>query len=328
MAVDWVLRYDLRSPELGTSTEDLYSAAVEQCEWADAHGCSEVRLSEHHGSDDGYLPSALTLAAAIAVRTSQMRIQIMGVPLTLLDPVVVAEQTAVVDLLSHGRLEVVAVLGYVDSEYAMFGIDPAQRVRVFEEKLAALRSALAGEPIDRFGHEVRVTPTPPESRVRVLVGGNTPASARRAARLGDGYAPMFPPDESLIAVYRDECERLGHSPGRTPLPNGPIQVHVARDPEQGWAQIAPHVLHEFNSYGRWAEQADTTTPYSTITDVSTVREWGLVTVVTPEQCVDLARQIESIGGALILHPLGGGLAPSVGWESLELFVNEVLPALQ
>ncbi|MBX7071055.1 MAG: LLM class flavin-dependent oxidoreductase, partial [Microthrixaceae bacterium] len=58
---------------------DRYSAALEMAEWADSNGAAAVVLSEHHGSDDGYLPSALTMAAAVAARTSRVAIVVSAI---------------------------------------------------------------------------------------------------------------------------------------------------------------------------------------------------------------------------------------------------------
>ena len=65
------LRYDLRAPAFGPPAETLYRAALDQCAWAEEHGFAMATLSEHHGSDDGYCPSPLVMAAAIAGRTTR-----------------------------------------------------------------------------------------------------------------------------------------------------------------------------------------------------------------------------------------------------------------
>ena len=109
----WVIRYDLRAPDFAAPAPELYTAALEQCAWADERGCAEVIISEHHGSDDGYLPSALMMANAVAAVTEQCRIVVAALILPLLDPVRAAEDTLIVDQLSNGRIDVVVALGYV-----------------------------------------------------------------------------------------------------------------------------------------------------------------------------------------------------------------------
>ena len=139
---------DLRVPAFGTPRDQLYRAALDMAAWADERGVSAISLSEHHGSDDGCLPAALTMAAAVAARTERCFITINALPLTMHDPVTVAEQLAVLQTLSGGRLVVTVVPGYVRRELAMFGVDPGARGRILEERFAVLLRALDGEEFE------------------------------------------------------------------------------------------------------------------------------------------------------------------------------------
>ena len=84
---------------------------LEQAAWAEEHGFVSIVLSEHHGSDDGYLPSPLVAAGAVAARTSRVMIGIAALIAPLHDPVRLAEDLAVLDLLSRGRLFVIIGAG-------------------------------------------------------------------------------------------------------------------------------------------------------------------------------------------------------------------------
>lgn len=101
------LRYDMRAAPFGCSHEQLYLAMLEQVRWADRMGCHSVIFSEHHGSDDGYLPSPVVAAAAAAGATARISIMISALILPLYDTVRPAEDLAVLDLISGGRLELV-----------------------------------------------------------------------------------------------------------------------------------------------------------------------------------------------------------------------------
>jgi alkanesulfonate monooxygenase SsuD/methylene tetrahydromethanopterin reductase-like flavin-dependent oxidoreductase (luciferase family) len=323
---DWVIRYDLRAPAWGTPVTDLYAAALEQCAWADRLGAQQVILSEHHGCDDGYLPSPLVFAAAIAARTARIRIRISAVVITLRDPLQAAEDVIVVDHVSRGRIEVICVAGYVPSEFAMFGVPFDGRWRVYEEKVQLFAQALTGEPFTHDGSTVQVTPAPfQRPRPPVLLGGAVPSAPLRAARLADGYMPPIP-DPALYDAYLAERARLGKSPGELVRPSGPLFVHVADDPDRAWAAIAPHALHEANEYAKWAALVPGSNPWVPMEDPDLLRAQGLYAVVTPDECVALAGQLEE-GSKLILHPLMGGLAPDLAWESLDLFEAKVLPRL-
>jgi alkanesulfonate monooxygenase SsuD/methylene tetrahydromethanopterin reductase-like flavin-dependent oxidoreductase (luciferase family) len=327
---DWVIRYDLRAPAWGTPVTDLYAAALEQCEWADRLGAQQVILSEHHGCDDGYLPSPLVFAAAIAARTDRIRIRISAVVITLRDPLQAAEDVIVVDHVSRGRIEVICVAGYVPSEFAMFGVPFDGRWRVYEEKVRVFARALTGEPFEHDmpgrGSTVQVTPAPfQRPRPPVLLGGAVPSAPLRAARLADGYMPPIP-DPALYEAYLAERVRLGKPAGELVKPSGPLFVHVADDPDRAWAAIAPHALHEANEYAKWAALVPGSNPWVPMEDADMLRAQGLYAVVTPDECVALAGQLEE-GSKLILHPLMGGLAPDLAWESLDLFEAKVLPRL-
>lgn len=99
---------------------------------------------------------------------------------------------------------------------------------------------------------------------------------------------------------------------------------MADDPEQAWARIAPHALHESNSYGAWLAGAEGVARYTATDDAESLRACGDYAVVTPDKCVEMVRE----SGQLRLHPLMGGLPPELAWESLELVASEVLPRLQ
>src|SRR5687767_8530499 len=118
----YLLRFDMRSPAGGAATADLYRTALEMAEWGEDHGCVATMVSEHHASPDGYLPSPLVLASAIAARTTRTPIIVGALLLNFYDPIKLAEDMVVLDLVSGGRVSYVIGLGYRPEEYAMFGI--------------------------------------------------------------------------------------------------------------------------------------------------------------------------------------------------------------
>src|SRR5260221_2019176 len=202
------IRFDLRVPSFATTTHaQLYQACLDQCAWADALGLDFVVLSEHHGVDDGYLPAPLTLAAAIAGRTKKIRINVAAVLVPLHDPIRLAEQLAVLDLASGGRVGLVAGLGYRHEEFAMAGVDRTQRGKLLEEYVTVMRKAWTGEPFEWRGRTVRVMPKPASPPV-LMVGGSTEKAARRAARLHCGFFPAIG-DVKLKDIYEEECAKVG-----------------------------------------------------------------------------------------------------------------------
>ena len=315
------LRYDLRAPAFGAPAAALYQAALEQCAWAEEHGFLMATLSEHHGSDDGYCPSPLVMAAAIAGRTRHLRMMIAALVVPLYDPVRLAEDLAVLDLASGGRVDLILGAGYREEELAMYGRTLDDRIPMLEEGVEVLRQAWTGEEFEYRGRRLRVTPRParPEGP-GLLLGGSSRGAARRAARLGLGFLPV---DATVWGYYQEACRELGQEVGPAPGLDQPRFIHVADDPDEAWARIAPHAFHDTNVYGSWLADANERGPYETTDDVDSLRESGAYIVITPDDCVARIRET----GGLMLHPLMGGLDPDLAWESLELIGSKVIPRL-
>ena len=134
------LRYDLRGGGLAVPTPALYAAAIEQVAWAEQQGFDIVMLGEHHGTDDGYIPSPMILGAGMAARTERIRFHVCSV-LPLLNPLRLAEDLCVFDNLSNGRVEISTPVGYVPFEFNMFGIGMEDRAELVEEAIETLEEA-------------------------------------------------------------------------------------------------------------------------------------------------------------------------------------------
>lgn len=323
------LKYDLRRADASpVSRERLYTECLDQCAWADEAGFDGVAFLEHHGSEDGYCPAPTVLAAAAAARTRRMRIALRALVLPLHDPVRLAEELAVIDLVSGGRLDIVVGLGYRPAEYELLGRDFHRRGRLLDEGIEVLKQAWTGEPFEYRGRTIRVTPTPVQKpRPPIFVGGASDAAALRAARLGDGYDPV-PAADATFDTYVAECLRLGRTPSERPrrVP-AVVFLMVAEDPEAVWRMVRPFALHEANSYGRWNAEARQVTDHHLTSEAEADSLRAHYRVVTPEQCVELARELGP-DGRLILHPLMSGLPPEAAWESLHTFQARVMPRLR
>src|SRR5687768_7690628 len=167
----------------------FYAECLDEIAEADRLGFDTVWLPEHHLTPDGVLPSPLVMAAAIAARTRRIRIGTGILVLPLHHPVRVAEDAAVADLVSGGRLILGVGQGYAEREFAAFGADRRHRGTLLEEGVTLLRQAWSPGPIEFHGKHwaydgLRVTPQP-EREIPIYVGGVTSAGLRRAARLGD-----------------------------------------------------------------------------------------------------------------------------------------------
>ena len=318
---DILLRFDMRNPAIGADRETLYRAAIDMAAWADEQGLYGVQFSEHHASEDGYLPSPIVLAAAIAARTRRLRLRFALILLPFNNPLKIAEDLAVLDIVSGGRVEVVVGAGYVPAEFEMFGVDPAQRAHLMEEGVAALEAAWSGEPFMYQGRRALVRPRPlQQPHPPLWMGGSTPAAARRAARLSDYF---YTENREIYGHFETERERLGLAP--VPFRDlGTGFMAVSPDPDAEWHRMAPFILHECNSYGRWSAGAATNSQYAEVTDASALRASGLYPIMRPREAVDYIRA-RGPGAQLLLHPLISGMPPAIGWEQLQCFAQQVLP---
>jgi alkanesulfonate monooxygenase SsuD/methylene tetrahydromethanopterin reductase-like flavin-dependent oxidoreductase (luciferase family) len=280
-----------------------------------------VRFHEHHGSDDSYLPSPVVMASVVAGRTSTLALRCSVIVLPLHDPVRMAEDLAVLDLASGGRLELVVSAGYVAREFEMFGQEIARRVELLEAGIEALRLAWTGEPFTFRGRPVKVRPRPGR-QIPIAMGGSSARAARQAARIADGFEPA---PRKYLQTYLTERERLGRSPGWYPGPGHELRLlHVATDPDAAWARIRRHAAHENEAYTRLGASARS--GFRPTPDPDQLRASGAYRIVTPKECVELLRGLGP-DAEVQLHPLVGGLDPDVAWESLHLFQAEVMPQL-
>lgn len=320
--------FDMRAPAFGAPIAELYGAALDMAAFCDEIGVSSINLMEHHGSEDGYLPQPFVMGGGVAASTRRCRISLGAVILPLHDPVKLAEQIAVLDLMSNGRAQVTFGAGYVAEEFAAFGVSLKDRGRLLDEGIELILRALHGE---RFtapdGRPVFVRPLPVQKPEDILiVGGGVEASARRAARFGLGISPLR---ADLLDVYDAECRRLGREPRRKFSPAGLSNVHLTRDPEATWAEVMPHLKHVVSAYAKWAEaEPNSNSPFrGLLADDEALKRCGIFNVLTPEELVERAPAQVSEFGTVSFMPLLGGLSPKVGWRSLEL-LKDVLPRLR
>ncbi len=319
-----VIRFDLRAPSFGAPAADLYRAAIEMSAWADRLDFEAIVLSEHHSAEDGYLSGPLAMAGALVGATTKAPISIQALLVPLHDPIRLAEDIAVLDLASAGRLSIVAGLGYRPEEYELFGVPWKGRGALMEEKLAVMVQAWTGEPFEYRGTTVRVTPKPYSTpHPLVLIGGSTEIAARRAGRLGLGFQPALH-DRQLKAWFEEESRANGFEPGMCIMPSPEVaNVFVAEDPDALWAEIGDNLLYDTATYASWQRAGQRSAVHREVATVDELRADGLFRILTPDECISFAKE----GQVFVFHPLCGGISPDTAWRSLRLFESEVLPRL-
>ncbi len=250
--VNYGLWYDFRNPaQWRQPFEAFYAERLSQIAAAEDLGFNSCWLTEHHFCDDGYTPSPLVIAAAIAARTRAMRSGTNLMLLPLADPVRMAEDAATVSLLSGGRFDLGVGIGYRQLEFDQFQRQLSHRPSLVEEGIEIIRRAWSGEPVNFSGKrfqvgDLRITPAP-QTTPKIYLGGMVEPAIQRAARVADGFLST---GGIGMDIYNAALESEGKS-----IQDGDIVLGcwaiIAPDPEAEAAKIGDHVLYHINEYIKW-----------------------------------------------------------------------------
>jgi alkanesulfonate monooxygenase SsuD/methylene tetrahydromethanopterin reductase-like flavin-dependent oxidoreductase (luciferase family) len=321
----------------------VYSETFEQIEHAEQLGLDLCWFTEHHFIDDGYLPNFVPVAAAAASRTSNMRFSTDICLLPFRHPIRLAEDLAILDNISDGRMELGVGMGYATHEFQGFNIPISRRVSLTEEALKVLKLAWGGEAFNfegkryRFSN-LRVTPDPvQEGGPPLWLAATSPAGAKRAATFGTHLLPQGP--KSLtIDPWK---ENVGDTSNRrVGLIRG---VFVTDDPELEWEPIAAAERYRRDVYvglikasqdhkseiASRSESAKSRRP-SLVADIPIPLNPLVWTVGNADHCVAELQELIISNGITDLVTWGGppGLAPSVMNDSLTRFAQDVIPRLR
>ena len=211
--------YDFRNtPESGMDMPTLYAAIMDQVVMLDGLGLDLVWFTEHHFLDDGYLPSWVPMAGAIAARTRHVRLSSDVCLLPFNHPVRLAEDLAVLDNISNGRIEVGVGMGYAPHEFRGFGLPVARRVSLTDEGIEVLRHCFTGEKFSFHGKrydfdDVMIRPRyvqpggPP-----LWIAAMSEAGAQRAARNDSNFLPHGTGRDNDAALHPILLTTAEHNP--------------------------------------------------------------------------------------------------------------------
>jgi alkanesulfonate monooxygenase SsuD/methylene tetrahydromethanopterin reductase-like flavin-dependent oxidoreductase (luciferase family) len=330
------LWYDFRNPPQWSQPSDrLYGEILDQIVWGENNGFDDVWLSEHHFIEDGYLPSILPMAAAIAARTKWIRIASGVILIPFHNPVRLAEDIAVVDVISGGRLELGIGVGYKLEEFESFGVPFKERGSRTNEALEIVRRLLDGETItfkSKFFdlNNVKITPEaiqrphPP-----IWIGGFTQAALRRAVRYGDGFT-VPDANRDVYARYIAELKKENRPIDNVRFASGFQWLLVSNDPEKTFNEAADHIIYQANNYTAWLSEAGLMPNPVYFRDREQLRQSGGLKVVQPDMAVTMIRDF--ISKLPLTHyyswTLPPGLPPRWAQTHLELFASKVIPAFR
>ncbi len=320
---------DRRSPR------EIYAHALALAEEAERIGFDSVWVSEHHFIDDGYLPSLLPMCAAIAARTQRVTVGTGVLLAPLHDPIRVAEDAAVVDLISGGRLILGLGAGWRREELDAFGVPARQAGPRLERSVRVLREAWSPE-LAREGYPgVAVTPKPTGGGPPIWIGALSETGVRRAGRIADGFLATEVTPESFARQVRwaaEERERAGR--GAEPFVNAAVVSVFAWPTEDAWERVRDSHHYVVWKYVDMEDARGRTGPPATPPPLSASEEEELRRQILVGRPDEVAEQLgrfrdlvdaRSTSWARLYWP---GLDPAVQEEALAVFAEGVVPQLR
>jgi probable F420-dependent oxidoreductase len=312
-----------------------YREALDEVTRAEELGFDSVWMEEHHSVTNHYWPSPLTVLAGFATRTSRLLLGTDIVVAAFHHPVRLAEDVAMLDVMSNGRAILGIAIGYKPDEFALYGVDLEKRGARFEEQLAIMKGLWTQERVQfkgtYYSMEGRLEPKPVQRpHPPVWIGGWGDITLRRAATLADNWIPGPTADLKRLLAGKQQFLERRRTAGLAPPAEWPLTRDViVADTDQRARELAEeHIMVSYRREyaGGWRH------PFidaSIATDLDKLMEDRFV-IGGPEQCVRrLRRFVEQYGMThLICRMFFPGMPHAHIMRGLELLAREVLPAFR
>ena len=312
-----------------------YREALEEVTRAEELGFHSVWMEEHHAVTNHYWPSPLTVLAGFATRTSRLVLGTDIVVAAFHHPVRLAEDVAMLDVISSGRFVLGIAIGYKPDEFALYGVDLEKRGARFEEQLAIMKGLWTQERVQFRGTyytlEGRLEPKPIQRpHPPVWIGGWGDITLRRAATLADNWIPGPTADlRRLLAGKKQFLERRAAAGLPTPT-EWPLtrDVIIADTDKQARELAEEHIMVAYRREyaGGWRH------PFidaSIATDLDKLMEDRFI-IGGPEQCLARMRRFvqEYDMTHLICRMFFPGMPHARIMRGLELIAREIMPGLR
>jgi len=326
--------YDFRNPQQWRRPwAELYAEILDFIVWTERLGFEGAWVPEHHAADDGYMPSPSVMLAAIAARTKTLKLGSAIALAPLYHPVRFAEECAVLDHISNGRLEMAIAIGYRRREAEGYGVDFSKRGSRTDEFLELVTQLWRGETVTYAGKHftlknAAIVPTPSRGRIPLYVGGFTDKALERTAKYGDGYFGNM----EICDLYAEKLRAAGKDPASGRVRIQGLFTVVAHDPAKAMDELAPYFHHVNNTYGQWLNEDREATGMGDQTllkpmTLEAFKSSNILSILTPSQAIDMFNKM--LSKAPVEHfmmMLPPGLPPSKFKPYAEVFAKEVIPA--
>jgi probable F420-dependent oxidoreductase len=313
-----------------------YREALEEVTRAEELGFDSVWMEEHHSVTNHYWPSPLPVLAGFATRTSKVMLGTDILVAAFYHPVRLAEDIALLDIMSGGRITLGIAIGYKPDEFALYGTDLEKRGARFEEQLAIIKGLWTQERIDFKGRyytiEGRLEPKPvTKPHPPVWIGGWGDLTLKRAATLADNWIPG--PTADLGRLVQGKAQFLANrqAAGRPePVAEWPLtrDVIIADTDKRARELAEEHIMAAYRREyaGGWRHPFIDT---SIATDLDRLMKDRFI-IGGPEQCIaQIRRFVEAYGmNHLICRTFFPGMPHAHIMRGLELIGREVMPAFR
>lgn len=328
--------YDFRNPpQWQKPWADLYAETLDFVAYSEQLGFDGAWVPEHHLAEDGYQPAPNVVLAAIAARTKRLKLGSAIALAPLHHPVRFAEECAVLDILSGGRLEMALAVGYRRREAEAYGVDFSKRGARTDEFLEIVTRLWAGEKVTFAGKHFSVsdafiTPPAPRGKIPLFIGGFAEKAIARAAKYGAGYFGNV----EICDLYAEKLRAAGRDPAQGRVRLLGLFVAVARDPEKAMDELAPYFLHVNNAYGIWLNEDRAATGLSDQAllapmSLEQFKQSGILQILTPDAAIEM---LEGLRAKAPVEHFTMMLPPGIPAEKFapyaELFAKEVMPAFR
>jgi probable F420-dependent oxidoreductase len=325
----------IANPPRGEHLERSIDEVIAEAQLAESCGFDSCFFGEHHQDRDGFLPSPLIVAAAVAARTTTLRVGTSVILLPLHHPVRVAEDVITLDLVSKGRVVLGVGIGYQPADFRAFGVPIEHRVGLFEEGVEILRRSFAGEPFSFRGkhftlEDVTIRPRPYQtSGPPIWIGGSVGPAVRRAGQLADAFVGTPSTGMANAVALADGYKAAARAAGKTPEVIMMRDAWVAPTLAEAEAVYGPEVMAAYRYYwqNRLAEFQNI--PEGTEFSMKILAPDRLI-VGDPDTCVrEFHRWRDATGADYFLlrlrHAHSGGPPHARIMEAIRLFGDKVLP---
>ena len=325
----------IANPPRGDDLARCIDEVITEAQLAEQAGFEACFFGEHHQDKDGFLPSPLILATAVACHTRTLRVGTSVVLLPLHHPVKVAEDVVTLDQVSKGRITLGVGLGYQEADFRAFSVPIGERVSRLEEEVEIIKRCWTGEPFSYHGkhfdlNDVRVTPQPYQQPAPpLLIGASNPPGARRAGRIADGFVST--PSTSLNATvrlidsYREEASQTGKQPQVVLMRD----AWVASNRAEAERVYGPEVMTAYHYYWNAGLPEFRSIESESQLNLDRIAPDRLI-LGDPEECVsEFRRWGEATGAELCLlrlrHAHSGGPPHREIMNAINLFGERVVP---